>query len=165
MAEEIKEQNNESEQKIVTDNVDYIEALKEMKNNTVDKATYEKLKDEHNKLLKSFINGEKIDVQQEETVDIEKLRNDLFNKECTNLEYVTNALKLRDAIMEKGGKDPFLPYGEKILPTDEDIATANRVATALREAVEYADGDSNIFTNELQRIMVDTGLKPGVKRR
>lgn len=165
MAEKIDELNIESEQKIVPDNVDYIEALKEMKNNTVDKATYEKLKDEHNKLLKSFINGEKLNVQQEEPVDIEELRNNLFNKESSNLEYVTNALKLRDAIIEQGGKDPFLPYGEKIIPTDEDIATANRVAQVLKDTVEYANGDSAIFTTELQRIMVDTGPKPGGKRR
>lgn len=165
MAEKIDELNIESEQKTVPDNVDYIEALKEMKNNTVDKATYEKLKDEHNKLLKSFINGEKLNVQQEEPVDIEELRNNLFNKESSNLEYVTNALKLRDAIIEQGGKDPFLPYGEKIIPTDEDIATANRVAQVLKDTVEYANGDSAIFTTELQRIMVDTGPKPGGKRR
>ena len=165
MAEKIDELNIESEQKTVPDNVDYIEALKEMKNNTVDKATYEKLKDEHSKLLKSFINGEKLNVQQEEPVNIEELRNNLFNKESSNLEYVTNALKLRDAIIEQGGKDPFLPYGEKIIPTDEDIATANRVAQVLKDTVEYANGDSAIFTTELQRIMVDTGPKPGGKRR
>ena len=65
-------------------------------------------------------------------------------------------MKLREALLEKGEKDPFLPYGKNIIPTDEDIATADRVARVLQECVDYADGDSDIFTNELQRITVDT---------
>lgn len=160
-----KDLTNESEPKNVPDNMDYIEAIKEIKQNTVDKEAYNKLKEENRKLLNSLINGEEINQQKvEETVDISKLRADLFNKENSNLEYAEKALKLRDEIIKQGGKDPFLPYGEKILPTEEDISTANRVAKILKECIEYADGNADIFTNELQRIMVDTAPKP-VSRR
>lgn len=160
-----KDLTNESEQKNVPDNVDYIEAIKEIKANTVDKEAYNKLKEENKKLLDSLINGEAINQQSHvEKVDISELRKDLFNNEHSNIEYVEKALQLRDEIIKQGGKDPFLPYGEKILPTDEDIATANRVAEKLRECIEYADGNSDIFTTELQRIMIDTAPKP-VSRR
>ena len=145
-----------SQQENVTDNVDYIEAIKEMKQNTVDKATYNKLKEENKQLLNSLVNGETIDVPKKEEVDINALRKDLFNNDQTNLQYIEKALKLREALLEKGEKDPFLPYGKNIIPTDEDIATADRVARVLQECVDYADGDSDIFTNELQRITVDT---------
>ena len=145
-----------SQQENVTDNVDYIEAIKEMKQNTVDKATYNKLKEENKQLLNSLVNGETIDVPKKEEVDIDALRKDLFNNDQTNLQYIEKALKLREALLEKGEKDPFLPYGKNIIPTDEDIATADRVARVVQECGDYADGDSDIFTNELQRITVDT---------
>lgn len=154
--------NSVPQQETVDDSVDYIEAIKEMKQNTVDKNTYLKLKEENRKLLQSLVNGEQKEIEKEEPVDIDQLRNDIFNKESTNLEYITNVLKLRDELIKKGERDPFLPYGKNILPTDEDIATANRVAKALQECVDYADGNSDIFTSELQRITIDSAP---IKRR
>lgn len=158
------QQQSESEQKNVPDNVDYIEAIKEMKQNTVNKQDYLKLKEENKKLIQSLVNGEQLDpAQQKKEVDVNKLRENLFKKEQNNLEYITNALELRNALIEKGEKDPFLPYGKNILPTDEDIECAERVARVLQECVDYADGNSDIFTNELQRVMVDTG--PQIKNK
>lgn len=154
---------NESKQENVEDGNNYIEAIKEMKANTVEKSAYLKLKEENRQLLNSLVRGDKIDVVKEEPVNIEELREKLFNQDSTNLDYISNALKLRNALIEKGEKDPFLPYGKNIIPTDDDIATAERVATKLQECVDYANGDSNIFTNELQRIMVESS--PITKRR
>ena len=57
--------------------------------------------------------------------------------------------------MSEGKPDPFLPVGSQILPDDADIAAANKVATVLQECVDYANGDSSVFTNELQRRLVD----------
>lgn len=149
-----------SQQENVSDNVDYIEAIKEMKLNTVDKGAYEKLKAENKKLLQSLVNGEELAATavKEAQVDVSDLRKKLFtpDNDMSNLEYITTALKLRDELISKGEPDPFLPVGEKILPTDEDIELANRVANCLKDCVDYADGDSRIFTSELQRIMVDT---------
>ena len=71
------------------------------------------------------------------------------------MEFVKNTLALRQAIIDSGKPDPFLPMGNKIIPSDEDIATATRVANVLQECVDYADGDSAAFTNELQRRTVD----------
>lgn len=159
---EEKELTSVPQQETVDDSVDYIEAIKEMKQNTVDKNTYLKLKEENRKLLQSLVNGEQKEIEKEEPVDIDQLRNDIFNKESTNLEYITNVLKLRDELIKRGERDPFLPYGKNILPTDEDIATANRVAKALQECVDYADGNSDIFTSELQRITIDSAP---IKRR
>lgn len=147
--------------------VDYIEAIKKLKENTVSKEDYERVQEENKKLLQSLINGETIDPAEEEKPDIDALRKELFSEECelNNLEYTSKALQLRTAIMEAGGIDPFLPYGKKIVPTEEDIETANRVAQVLQECVEYAEGDSAVFTNELQRRMIDTSPAGGRKRK
>ena len=141
----------------VVDDTDYIEAIKTLKENSVDRAKYEALRADNKRLLDAVVNGQTVENTVKPQVDIQALRNELFNKENqTNLQYVENALKLRTALIESGEQDPFLPYGSKIVPTDEDIATANRVAAVLQECIDYADGDSAIFTNEVQRRTVDT---------
>ena len=141
----------------VVDDTDYIEAIKTLKENSVDRAKYEALRADNKRLLDAVVNGQTVENTVKPQVDIQALRNELFNTENqTNLQYVENALKLRTALIESGEQDPFLPYGSKIVPTDEDIATANRVAAVLQECIDYADGDSAIFTNEVQRRTVDT---------
>lgn len=150
--------NNVSQQDNVNDSTDYIEALKEMKQNSVDRATYDKLKNENKQLLDALVNGKEIEMKKEEPVDISKLRKDLFNKDkqMSNLDYVSSALKLRDALIERGERDPFLPYGDKVSLTAEHYEKAEQVATVLKECVEFADGDSGIFTAELQRRTKDS---------
>lgn len=147
---------NEKQQEIATTESNYIEAIQELRANSVDKTAYEKVVAENKQLLNSLVKGETVDTQREVNIDIKALRNDLFNGENTNLDYISKSLQLRNELIKRGEKDPFLPHGAQIIPTEEDIATANRVASALQSCVDYADGDSNIFTTELQRIMVDS---------
>ena len=148
-------ENRVSEQENVGDNTaNYIEAIKEMKANSVSKEAYVKLQQENKQLLNSLVNGQSIEVEKEEPVDIDGLRQKLFSAkkhDMTNLEYVSNALKLREALMEKGEMDPFVPSGKKIHPTDDDFKKADKVATVLQECVDYADGDAMVFTDELKR--------------
>ena len=148
-------ENSVSEQENVGDNTaNYIEAIKEMKANSVSKEAYVKLQQENKQLLNSLVNGQGIEIEKEEPVDIDGLRQKLFSAkkhDMTNLEYVSNALKLREALMERGEMDPFVPSGKKIHPTDDDFKKADKVATVLQECVDYADGDAMVFTDELKR--------------
>lgn len=147
-------------------NSDYIDAIKDLKANTVAKSDYEALKADNKKLLDTLVNGQLPNTQPvKPVVDKDKLRDDLFRhgEDLSNLEYVSKALQLRQAIIDEGGTDPFLPAGKKIVPTDTDIECANRVATVMQECVDYAEGDSQIFTNELMRRTVDVG--PTIKRK
>ena len=134
-------------------NTDYIEALNELKSSTVSKEQYQKLKTENKKLLDALVSGQQVDIPREEKVNVDDLRKKLFNKDAdlSNLEYVETSLKLRDALIEQGERDPFLPYGEKVQETAEQHDKANRVAEILKDCVEFADGDSGIFTAEVQR--------------
>lgn len=152
----------------VTDNTDYIEALKEMKENTVSKEAYEQLKSENKKLLQSLINGETIDVATAtDAPDVAQLRKELFDADghLSNLEYATKALQLRDALIAAGERDPFLPHGHHYSQDDDDDAAAERVAQVLKNCIEYADGDSAVFTNELQRVMIDSAPQKAMGRK
>ena len=142
------------------DNTDYIAAIKELKENSVDRSKYEALRAENKKLLDSIVNGTEIaQPAVEEKKSTEELRAAYPKEDQSNLEYIENALKLREAIISEGKPDPFLPIGEQIMPTDDDVKTAEKVATVLQECVDYAEGDSSVFTNELQRRLVDVKIR------
>lgn len=140
---------------------DYVAAIQELQNNSVSKTQYEKLRTENKKLLNALVNGQQIDLPKEEKPNIDELRKKLFNKDAnlSNLEYVDTALKLRNALIEKGERDPFLPVGDRVSETAEMYDIAQRVADGLQECVDFADGDSGIFTAQLQRITKDTPIK------
>lgn len=139
---------------------DYVAAIKELQNNTVSKEQYNKLRSENKKLLDALVTGQQIELPKEKTVDVNELRKNLFGgkKELNNLEYVDTMLKLREAVMEKGEPDPFLPVGSKVNITAEMIEKANNVAEGLQYCVDFAEGDSGIFTAQLQRITKDAPL-------
>ena len=144
----------------VDDNTqDYLEAIKSLKENSVDRSKYDQLKAENKKLLDSIVNGTPAEVKVENKKSIEELRANYLKEDQSNLEYITNTLKLREAIIAEGKPDPFLPIGEQIMPTDQDIQIAQKVANVLQECVDYAEGDSAVFTNELQRRLVDVKIR------
>lgn len=140
-----------------------IEALNTLKQNTVSKEDYLKLQNEYSKAVDLVMNGVTVntDPAPTKTVDVQALREELFQEESglTNLEYTKKALELRQALLDAGQPDCFIPVGKQISPTNEDIEAANRVAEVFQHCVDYADGDSEVFTNELQRLTIDTGFK------
>ena len=149
----------------VEDNTqDYIAAIKELKQNSVDRSEYDRLRAENKKLIDAVVNGQP--GQEEQVVvkhskeQIDDLRNDLFNspRELNNLEFITKAMELREALMENGEPDPFLPVGKQISPTRDDIEGAEKVAQVYKECIDYAEGDSEVFTNELMRRTRDVKL-------
>lgn len=140
----------------VTDtSVDYISAINEIKQNSVSKDEYQKLRAENKKLIESIVNGTASEaVPDKKPVDKQQLINELYGadrKQLSNLDYVTKALELRKVIMDDGGIDPFVPNGEKIKPTKEDFEKAQHVAEVLQDCVDYADGNSDVFTDQLTR--------------
>ena len=149
----------------VEDNTqDYLAAIKELKQNSVDRSEYDKLRAENKRLIDAVVNGQP--GQEEQVVvkhskeQIDDLRNELFNspRELNNLEFITKTMELREALMENGEPDPFLPVGKQISPTRDDIEGAEKVAQVYKECIEYAEGDSEVFTNELMRRTRDVKL-------
>lgn len=140
---------------------DYVQAINELKANTVSKEQYAKLKADNKRLLDALVSGEQIDTPKQETYDVKELRKKLFDRDNTlsNLEYVDTALKLRKTLMEKGERDPFLPTGTVVQETAEMHDKAEAVANVLQDCVDFADGDSGIFTAELQRRTKDISIR------
>ena len=140
---------------------DYIAEIQKLKANTVSIDDYNRLKADNKKLINALATGEGLGSTEQSNPEknINELRNKLLKdgSNLNNLEYVKTAVDLREALIAQGQRDPFLPYGEGVLPTTEDIECANRVASVFKECIEYADGDPDIFTSELQRRTVDAG--------
>ena len=146
---------------------DYVNAIKELQNNTVSKEQYQKLRSENKKLLDALVRGETIEAQPvKQKADINELRNKLFrtDNQMTNLEFVETSLALREALIDAGEADPFLPVGSRISPTPEEARLAENVAQIYRECLDYADGNSEVFTNELMRRTVDVMPSRGGRR-
>lgn len=146
---------------------DYISVIAEMKRNTVPLDDYNKLRDEKRQLINALVSGktpEGLIPEEEPTLNPDDLRKKLFGADLDtllNLEGIETALSLRDSLIGAGERDPFLPIGDKVQLTSDAIDTAERVATVLRECVDFAQGDSGIFTAELQRHLKDTSIPRG----
>ena len=154
MAEEIKNDNDTME-------TDYVAAIEELKRNTVSREQFDKMKNENKRLLDALANNQQLEgaaAIKVEKKSINDLANSIMSGNNSNLNYVKTALELRERMLEEGMEDPFVPQGKKISPTREDYELAQRVADGLQSCIDYADGDSAIFTQELQRITKDTAI-------
>lgn len=147
-------ENTEILEPVVDTNEDYIETIKNLKANSVSKDDYLKIKEDNKKLLNALSAGtgyEDGNTGVKQTISTDELRKNVFSNDNNNLEYWKNALALRQRIIEENNEDIFLPHGRNIQITDNDINTANKVADVIQQCIDYADGDSQLFTNELQR--------------
>lgn len=104
---------------------DPVQAINELKQNSVSKEAYNKVVEEKNKYLKALIDGNQIaEAQSKEPVDVDALRADLFGKDLSNLDFAKKSLELRDAIIDEEGVDIFVGTGSKLTPTQEDYEAA-----------------------------------------
>lgn len=155
MSEEEKEQQNPDNEPEMTAK-EYINQINDLKERTVSREEYERIKNDNRELAKALINGTGANIpgitKPEEKPDLDDLRKKLFTKKSKNdLEYFTNLLALRDGVMADGQPDPFLPINREFRATAQDEADAERIATQIKEAIEYADGDPAVFSNDLRR--------------
>ena len=162
MAEEILEQGQQD-----LPEVNYAEQIQKLKNTTVSREQYDKMVAENNKLLDALVSGEIITKEgakpeKPRTEEINDLYNDLFVKgEPNNLKFHEKMYRLSDLIEEETGYNPCLPWGYNgVKPSQDDIVKAQRDREATEALMEYAAGDSQIFTDQLQLKTVDT--LPGV---
>ena len=140
---------------------DYIAAIKELRDNSVAKEQYAKLQAENSRLLSMVTKGETITPEPKETVD--ELRAALYNRDgqLSNIQFIEKTLKLRNRLMEAGYEDPFLPVGTQVAVTQQMRDKAQNVADGLQYCLDFAEGDSGIFTATYQRITKDPA---GVRR-
>lgn len=156
MAEEEKVLNSESQQDVIQDGVDDIDAFIEYKNNSVSRELYDKKCEEVTKLKKALVSGEQVEqLVKEEKIDLDKLMKETYTKNLTNLDYIKNTLKIREEMIKQGKRDPALPVGDQVTATDEHTQRMNRVAEGLQQLVDYADGNPTVFLDAYQRTVID----------
>lgn len=147
----------ENEVSVVENNeTDYIAVIQEMRENTVSREDYEKIKAENKKLFTALAAGEKIEAPKEK-VSIDELRANVRKAE-TSLDGWKASLALRDAVLEQTGEDVFVPRGSKILATDDDKAKAQHVADVVRGWIEESQDDPFTFADIMKRNTVDATI-------
>ena len=139
----------------------YIDVINKMKENMVLKSDYDEAINENRKLAEQLMRipspTEEAAAKAKPKVDVNKLKEKFSAaNQMTNLEFVDTALQLRDALIEDGKPDPFLPVGRRISPTEDDIKKASKVSEAFQDCVDAAQGDPAIFNMELMRITGDS---------
>lgn len=165
----MQDQNLENVSQEENPDVDYIEAIKKLKENTVSKEDFNKVKEENKKLLNAVLNDQKVEQpERKKTVDelkadYKKLKLELSHAQedgITNLEYVDKALKLRNTAMNLGLPDPFVPNSSFPGPDDNDFNTAQKVADKLQECVDEANGNPAVFRNLFEQAVRDDSKLP-----
>lgn len=145
-----------------------MEQFKNYKENSVPIDEYNRLADRNKKLSESYV--ESLDAQahkaQEEAPkpDVQAMRAELFGndrKEMTNLEYMDKVVKFRDAAMEAGERDPFLPTGGPEKDSLEAHNTADKVANGLKQMIKDANGSPEAFNALYQARVEDIQKQPG----
>lgn len=143
-----------------------IDIITEMRANTVSKDKYNKLKEDNEKLMRALANGETLTVEPPKTANIEDLRKEYFEFENkSDVQIAKDILALREAIIESGDQDPFLPNGKGAVITQQDIADAQAVADLLQYAVDNSGGDNAVFLAQFSSKLIDNPMTGGSKRK
>lgn len=153
---------NENEKKEVkgqneTDNdLDLLQEIKNLQENTVSKEEYLKLQEKNKNLMRQIINGVGTKSEADDTVDLQEIRKKIFeNPEVnTNLDFWKNVLTLRKERIEKEGIDPFLPKGNKTRYSNQDRESAEKVAEVIGQIIEDSEGNPAVFTALLNNAIV-----------
>lgn len=147
---------------------EYIDQINELKRTSVSRAEYDKIREENRTLLSNLVNGTTSVVAEEEPVkreSLDELRARVFNNPKNDLDYVTGILEIRDRVMEMGEPDPFVNDNGRYQATEEDKRIAANTAEGLRHCVEVANGDNDVFLQEITRITRDTPISPNNKSK
>lgn len=134
------------------DNTVYIQTIQELKENSVDRKIYDRLKGERDMLIKSLANGNTLETSEAVQVrGLAECKADFLTKTTSQCEYIEKVLALREAAMREGQSDPFVAEGHHVKPTAYDYQRAQEIADIYRECLDYAGGDDQIFMNEINR--------------
>lgn len=148
---EINEQTVEN----VTDNAtDYIETINKLKQNSVSKEEFLKLKNENKQLLDALASNQTIEVAAETKRDINEVRNELFNnhRNLSNRQICQDMMDLYDYELQNRGVNIFMPTDPQYIPTQDDISQVDNMVKGMKNALDIANGNDLIFNQEIERL-------------
>lgn len=142
---------NEKKEEVVveTDNdLNLLDEINKLKENTVSKEEYEKERAKNKELMRRLVEGGGQDVKTDDTVDLNKIREDLFTNNAEGLskrEFWQKVLTLRHERLKNEGVDIFLPKGRKTRYTRLDIESANRLDETISQMIEDSEDNPALF--------------------
>ena len=158
----MQDDNLKRDEEEVVDNANYIDAIKDLKQNSVSKEKYDALVAENKKLVDALVNGEEIETEQEDELKprLEYYKAYKENEFNTDLEYWTNFLNLREATIKEYGKDPCVtgnygltPEGERVEPAYGEAETIDQQLGVIKDIIQEANGDPTVFSTLMQAAM------------
>ena len=145
--------------------VNYITAIKELKTkNSLLESKLKKSESDNKQMLESFLTGEEMEKEVlKPKKSISELREDLIKSSVNNarnIELVKKSLALRDALIEEGKPDPYLPFGQEFKnPSLQDQKDVQDYVDYCNHCLEVSNGDPDVFDNEFMR-GINQGARP-----
>lgn len=142
---------NEKKEEVVIetdDDLNLLDEMKKLKENTVSKEEYEKERAKNKELMRRLVEGGGQDDKADDTVDLNKIREDLFTNNAEGLskrEFWQRVLTLRHERLKNEGVDIFLPKGRKTRYTRLDIESANRLDETITQMIEDSEDNPALF--------------------
>lgn len=162
------EEKETMETKVETPDTNYVKIIQDLKRTTVSRDEYNRVLEDNRMLANALATTPE---RKEESTDdsakvatdeeVQDLRDKLYIQSCLgigNLDYIETSLDLRDAVLSRGERDPFLPTAEDYIETEDDCEDCRIRAAALRQMCNYARTAPNkiqqndVFNSELKRI-------------
>lgn len=142
---------NEKKEEVIeeTDNdLNLLDEMKKIKENSVSKEEYEKERAKNKELMKRLVEGGGQEDKTDETIDLDKIREDLFKNNAEGLskrEFWKRVLTLRHERLKNEGVDIFLPKGRKTRYTRLDIESADKVDETISQMIEDSEDNPALF--------------------
>lgn len=140
---------NENENEMVNDNQQYIDAINEMRKNSISKDKYDKLLEENKQLINALKEGNQVELvnPDENKPSLQELAEKLCseNFEPTNAEGWKTALEFRKAMIDAGFRDPFLPNSRNYTYKEEDSARSQLISDTLEKMIDDSQGNPDMF--------------------
>lgn len=134
---------------------EYIQQVKDLKENTVSKEEFSKVVAERDKLAEAILNDRGQSKDDAPKKSIAELAKDCQQKNLSNIEVAKRALLYRKAVLDETGHDVFLPNSKEYSSSDKDKEEANKVADTLERLIEESNGSNIIFNAMLQDTLVE----------
>lgn len=113
-----------------------------------------RMAEDNKTITRNLLEGNIVNEEPKDKRTISEIIKDTRNSK-NDVEYIKNALAFRKKCIEEGYADPFTGHGPKYEADDREQEKADRFADIMQEIVDYADGNNDVFINEVNRRTIE----------
>lgn len=116
-----------------------------------------RMAEDNKTIMKQLLEGGTIKEEDEDKRSIPDIIKDMRKDNINDIQFVENALAYRKKCMEQKENpfDPFVGRGVKYEEYEKETERAENLANCLQHCLDYAEGNNEVFINELNRITSD----------